>query len=82
MIVHESIKQLLNKVHLLSQRCEALEVSNDELKDHVAELRRVSVKEASHFPANGNLTGYASSEGSADGKPTYTSCTFRVWTDI
>ena len=78
MIVHESIKQLLDKVHMLSQRCEALEVSNDELKDDVAELRRNSAKEPSHTPANGNLTGYASSEESLDGNAKCTLCLIRV----
>ncbi|KAK3725053.1 hypothetical protein LTR37_000563 [Vermiconidia calcicola] len=74
LIVHETMKQLVEDLHDLRARCSTLETANAELHANMSALEASHASNTPGFPVvNGNghrdLTGYASSETSSVGHP-------------
>lgn len=73
LIVHETMKQLVEDLHDLRARCSTLETANAELHANMSALEASHASNTPGFPVvNGNghrdLTGYASSETSSVGE--------------
>lgn len=66
MIVHESIKGLLDEVKELKARCNGLESVNAELKSEMGVLKGYYAADHARISTNGNLTSYAFSSTSSD----------------
>lgn len=67
MIVHESVKGLLEEVAALKMRCAGLESANADLKGAMEAVEQVCAANAATVATNGNLTGYTSSDSGSQG---------------